>query len=264
MRLLIAGRRVLITGAGGSIGSELVRQLANFGPSHLTLLDNSEFNLYEIDLEMSKNHRALSRNAVLGDLDISDDLTIQGAGSGVTIMDGNGAVTGDRVFQILSSAKETSLSGLTIRNGRQLTLTFASGGGIYWTGGGGHLHLSNLSVEGNQAHYGGGIYLDYGSNGGDVTLDTVTVHANAATTAAGGGIVVALNGPIMDFTLRNSQVFSNTGFQGGGIYVQSTIQPFTIYSATIENTAIYSNTAGHGAGLDNDSGNAEKNEQCFT
>ena len=57
--------------------------------------------------------------AVLGDLDIADDLTIQGAGSGVTIVDGNGAVTGDRVFQIFSSAKETSLSGLTIRNGQE-------------------------------------------------------------------------------------------------------------------------------------------------
>ena len=42
---------------------------------------------------------------VLGDLDIADDLTIQGAGSGVTIVDGNGAVTTDRVFQILAGAK---------------------------------------------------------------------------------------------------------------------------------------------------------------
>jgi hypothetical protein len=41
-------------------------------------------------------------NAVTGDLDIADDLTIQGAGSGVTIVDGNGAMTGDRVFQILN------------------------------------------------------------------------------------------------------------------------------------------------------------------
>ena len=40
--------------------------------------------------------------AVLGDLDILDDLTIQGAGSGVTIVDGNGAVTGGRVFQIFA------------------------------------------------------------------------------------------------------------------------------------------------------------------
>jgi CSLREA domain-containing protein len=47
--------------------------------------------------------------ALVGDLDIGVDLTIQGAGSGVTIVDGNGVVTGDRVFQILSTAKFTTL-----------------------------------------------------------------------------------------------------------------------------------------------------------
>lgn len=68
MRDLIAGKRVLVTGAGGSIGSELVRQVAGFGPSQLTLLENSEFNLYSIDQEISVAFPAVPRQTALCDV----------------------------------------------------------------------------------------------------------------------------------------------------------------------------------------------------
>ncbi|MCC7274071.1 MAG: polysaccharide biosynthesis protein [Alphaproteobacteria bacterium] len=68
MRALIAGRRVLVTGAGGTIGGELTRQIAAFGPARLALLDASELNLYAIDMEMAERHPELPRAALLADV----------------------------------------------------------------------------------------------------------------------------------------------------------------------------------------------------
>jgi O-antigen biosynthesis protein WbqV len=68
MRNLVAARRVLVTGAGGSIGSELVRQIASLKPARLVLLDSSEFNLYAIDLEMAESFPALARAALIADV----------------------------------------------------------------------------------------------------------------------------------------------------------------------------------------------------
>jgi O-antigen biosynthesis protein WbqV len=65
---LIRGRRVLITGAGGSIGAELCRQVAAFQCAHLTLLDFSETGLFEIDREMGETYPQISRLSVLCDV----------------------------------------------------------------------------------------------------------------------------------------------------------------------------------------------------
>jgi O-antigen biosynthesis protein WbqV len=63
---LLRGRRALVTGAGGSIGSEVARQLVNLGCAHVTLVDHSEFLLFEIDRELAKSvHSTCSRSAVL-------------------------------------------------------------------------------------------------------------------------------------------------------------------------------------------------------
>lgn len=62
---LIGGRRVLITGAGGTIGSELARQIAGLGPSELILADSGEYNLYLIDMEIGEASPGLSRRPVL-------------------------------------------------------------------------------------------------------------------------------------------------------------------------------------------------------
>jgi FlaA1/EpsC-like NDP-sugar epimerase len=74
IRNLIHGQRVLVTGAGGSIGSELVRQIAQLGPAHITLIEISEYNLYKIQTELADNFPALSCHAILADIREHDRL----------------------------------------------------------------------------------------------------------------------------------------------------------------------------------------------
>lgn len=72
---MIEGRRIVITGAGGSIGSELSRQIARRRPGELVLLDVSEFNLYMIDREIGELSPSVARRSVL--LDIRDRASIE-------------------------------------------------------------------------------------------------------------------------------------------------------------------------------------------
>ncbi len=67
VRDFISGKSVMVTGAGGSIGSELCRQIAACGPSELTLFERGEYNLYAVDRELSERFPDLRRRAVLGD-----------------------------------------------------------------------------------------------------------------------------------------------------------------------------------------------------
>ena len=68
MRALIEGRRVLVTGAGGSIGGELVRQVTDLNPALIALLDNSEHNLYSIGIEAWDRHPGLESRSFIADV----------------------------------------------------------------------------------------------------------------------------------------------------------------------------------------------------
>jgi FlaA1/EpsC-like NDP-sugar epimerase len=63
----LTGRCVLVTGAGGSIGAELCRQISRVGPSQLVLIDHAEDNLFEIERELIEDRHALNTVAVLAD-----------------------------------------------------------------------------------------------------------------------------------------------------------------------------------------------------
>lgn len=72
---MLRNKKILITGAGGSIGSELVRQVAQFSPKHLTLVDNSEYNLYCIDQELLEKFPELSFEVKM--IDIRDEKLLE-------------------------------------------------------------------------------------------------------------------------------------------------------------------------------------------
>lgn len=67
-RKLFAGKSVMVTGAGGTIGSELCRQIIGFAPAHLALVDNAEFALYQIDLELKEKGHGDTISADLTDV----------------------------------------------------------------------------------------------------------------------------------------------------------------------------------------------------
>lgn len=72
---LVAGKVVLVTGAGGSIGSELCRQLARLRPARMVLYELSEFALYQIEQELGREHPALSLVSLMGDVKDLDHLS---------------------------------------------------------------------------------------------------------------------------------------------------------------------------------------------
>ena len=64
----VANKKILVTGAGGSIGSELCRQLAGFSPREIVLLDHNENDVYFLELELNKKFPQIKFITVIGDI----------------------------------------------------------------------------------------------------------------------------------------------------------------------------------------------------
>ncbi len=68
MEALVKGRRILVTGAGGTIGGELTRQIASYAPAEIVLMERSEFNMYQIDREIRGNFPEVPLHVMLADV----------------------------------------------------------------------------------------------------------------------------------------------------------------------------------------------------
>ncbi|NOG55309.1 MAG: polysaccharide biosynthesis protein [Planctomycetes bacterium] len=72
IRQAIAGRKVLITGAGGSIGSEMAMQVASYGPAEMFLMERAENALFEIDRRIARRYPGIRRGVWLHDVANAD------------------------------------------------------------------------------------------------------------------------------------------------------------------------------------------------
>ena len=185
--------------------------------------------------------------AIFGDLDITSEITIRGAGAGLTILDGNDL---DRVLDVTATGT-LNLSQVTVRNGTAVnsgglqnrgTLNISDAiiednvvsGATNSVGGGigntlGTLTLDNVIVRGNTASInGGGLY----NSSGTVTISNSTFENNSAS-GDGGGLSV-FNGSLsfVDGTISNNVA----GVDGGGLSVENA-------AVTVSGSTINNNTA---------------------
>jgi predicted outer membrane repeat protein len=215
--------------------------------------------------------------SLFGSLDISDSVDIVGAGSASTIVDGNGAVTNDRVFLVSTcntngcapDSIAVNMSGITIRHGHAA----GPGGGLASAlviGDKVAVTVTNCRIEDNTSDTGGGgIYA-----GGSITLTGSVVAGNTAMT--GGGASLSVNAVITDSTFSGNTSAGNGGgialvgygsihrstisgnhahSEGGGIYsVTSASPPYQLF---IVNSTISGNGSdGAGGGFKNAAGGA--------
>jgi hypothetical protein len=170
--------------------------------------------------------------AATGDLDITEPLTLQGAGAGSTFINGNRALASgyDRVFDIYADA---TISGVTIQDGRAIYAGAIRSSAT--------VALVDTIVSGNDSDSdSGGIF-----NGGAMTLTNSQVISNTAATRAGG------ISNVHHLTLVDSVVSGNSTAIGeaGGLH------NFTFTSVmTLTNSTISGNIAARGGGLFNSGG----------
>lgn len=191
---------------------------------------------------------------VNGDLDVTSQITITGAGVGQTTIDANQL---DRIFEIAGGAT-LSLSGMTLTGG------LANHGGAVLNGG--SLNLSDVRLTGNQATANGGAISTGALAGSNYVATLIATNTEfvgnsapsvspTAGTVGWGGALFAIGGRV---TLTNSLFHQNTaGMEGGAITSGGGA------TVTINNSTFTENSSGQGGAILFLSGNVTINDSTF-
>jgi CSLREA domain-containing protein len=170
-----------------------------------------------------------------GDLDITGDTTIIGAGMSSTIIDGNGRVIQERIITMLTGGAAVSISGVTLRNGQNPS----GNGGIYSAG---SLTLTDVRITENTGYSGAGLTVV----GPALTMQESVVSDNTSTGVGGlgGGMQIVASTVA---TLTNVTVSGNTAkSDGGGMY----LDPYDGGSVTLTNVTVSGNSSDtYGGGI---------------
>jgi hypothetical protein len=170
-----------------------------------------------------------------GELEITSQVTITGAGAGTTIIDGDFA---DRVFHLSNNAANLTLTDLTVQNGSINN----KGGGIYVDHNLAVLTASRVVVTGNIADDGAGIFND-----GTITLTDVVISNNGNTTTKEGGGIHNKEVAILERVDINGNHADKSDGKGGGIHNDNDASSLSLTDVTVNG-----NTAGEkGGGLHN-------------
>jgi fibronectin-binding autotransporter adhesin len=200
----------------------------------------------------------------LGTLQVDKSLTLQGAGPGVTIIDGAGN-SPNGILETGTNPVTFTVAGLTMRNGVR---PGGDGGALLFVNDDSRFLITDCVLTGNQSDQAGGAIRAYGDddrldivnsnvirndagNGGGIafefnhsTLTIVNTTISTNTAAQSGGGISALT-PVLTITLINSTMISNTaGNEGGGIYLEDNERGRLL----ISNSTVSRNHSGDEAG----------------
>lgn len=219
----VPGNGACATAAGGcSLRAAIMEANATAGPDIITV----PAGVYVLSLTGAGEDAAAT-----GDLDVTDSVTINGAGAGLTVIDGNDT---DRVVHLLPGAAAVAITGLTIQNGS------SGAAGLLADAESATVALDRVAVTGNTSPTVGGGIIN--SDFTTMTITNSTISGNVAA-SSGGGILTPSNGPLI---ITNTTISGNTaGTSGGGLWIGGTeVAGFALLNVTITN-----NSAATGGGV---------------